>query len=115
MKLMALMILEPITKQITDSIYQRHDVACGTGGMLTVADETLLQLAREHSNQVSVHLLGQEINAGTYAINKIGASGKLSYERSSNYASTRGRSCAPYSKSAMTDKRLGRATLVDVF
>ncbi len=42
----------------------------GTGGMLTVAEETLQGLAEAHAKQVATHLYGQEINAGTYAIAK---------------------------------------------
>ena len=38
--------------------------------MLTVAEETLQQLATEHGKDVSAHLFGQEINAETYAICK---------------------------------------------
>jgi type I restriction enzyme M protein len=38
--------------------------------MLTVAEETLKQLAAEHGKQVATHLYGQEINAETYAIAK---------------------------------------------
>ena len=38
--------------------------------MLTVAEETLRQLATEHGKDVSTHLYGQEINAETYAICK---------------------------------------------
>ncbi len=38
--------------------------------MLTVAEETLQELAAEHGKQVATHLYGQEINAETYAICK---------------------------------------------
>ena len=38
--------------------------------MLTVAEETLQQLATEHGKQVATHLYRQEINAETYAICK---------------------------------------------
>ena len=38
--------------------------------MLTVADETLTQLARERDKEVSIHLYGQEVNPETYAISK---------------------------------------------
>ena len=69
-RLMARLIFEPIADQITDGTYLLYDGACGTGGMLTVAEETLLQLAKERGKQVSVHLFGQEINAETYAICK---------------------------------------------
>ncbi|MGO0122315.1 type I restriction-modification system subunit M [Desulfothermobacter acidiphilus] len=69
-RLMARLIFEPIADQLQDSTYLLYDGACGTGGMLTVAEETLLQLAKERGKQVSVHLFGQEINAETYAICK---------------------------------------------
>ncbi|UKL13570.1 type I restriction-modification system subunit M [Dissulfurimicrobium hydrothermale] len=69
-RLMARLIFEPIANQIESGTYLLYDGACGTGGMLTVAEETLLQLAKERGKQVSVHLFGQEINAETYAICK---------------------------------------------
>ncbi|GIX00841.1 MAG: hypothetical protein KatS3mg111_4173 [Pirellulaceae bacterium] len=69
-KLMARLIFEPIADQIESGTYLLYDGACGTGGMLTVAEETLQQLAEEHGKQVSTHLYGQEINAETYAICK---------------------------------------------
>jgi type I restriction enzyme M protein len=69
-RLMARLIFEPVADQITDGTYLLYDGACGTGGMLTVAEETLLHLAKERGKQVSVHLFGQEINAETYAICK---------------------------------------------
>ncbi len=69
-RLMARLIFLPVAGQIESGTYLLYDGACGTGGMLTVAEETLLQLAQEHGKQVSTHLFGQEINAETYAICK---------------------------------------------
>ncbi len=69
-RLMARLIFEPIADRIESGTYLLYDGACGTGGMLTVAEETLLQLAKERGKQVSVHPFGQEINAETYAICK---------------------------------------------
>ncbi|MGA9754853.1 MAG: class I SAM-dependent DNA methyltransferase [Desulfobaccales bacterium] len=69
-KLMANLIFRPIAGDILDATYRVYDGACGTGGMLTVAEETLDQLAREHGKEVSIHLFGQEVNAETYAICK---------------------------------------------
>ena len=69
-KLMAKLIFLPIADSIESGTYLLYDGACGTGGMLTVAEETLQQLAGEHSKQVATHLYGQEINAETYAICK---------------------------------------------
>ena len=38
--------------------------------MLTVAEDTLTELAGEQDKEVSVHLYGQEVNPETYAISK---------------------------------------------
>ena len=69
-KLMAKLIFLPIAEEIESGTYLLYDGACGTGGMLTVAEETLQQLAQAHGKQVATHLYGQEINAETYAICK---------------------------------------------
>ena len=69
-KLMARLIFEPIVDRLESGTYLLYDGACGTGGMLTVAEATLLELARKRGKEVSVHLFGQEINAETYAICK---------------------------------------------
>ena len=68
--LMAKLVFLPVAAEIKSGTYLLYDGACGTGGMLTVAEETLQQLAAEHSKKVSTHLYGQEINAETYAICK---------------------------------------------
>jgi len=69
-KLMAKLILLPVANEIESGTYLLYDGACGTGGMLTVAEDTLQQIAAEHGKQVATHLYGQEINAETYAICK---------------------------------------------
>jgi type I restriction enzyme M protein len=69
-KLMTRLMFLPIANDITSGTYLLYDPACGTGGMLTVAEETLTQLAKEHGKEVATHLYGQEINAETYAIAK---------------------------------------------
>jgi len=69
-KLMAKMIFLPIADKIESGTYLVYDGACGTGGMLTVAEESLLELAKEQKKEVSIHLFGQEINPETYAITK---------------------------------------------
>lgn len=69
-KLMAKLIFLPIADKIKSATYLLYDGACGTGGMLTVAEETLQQLANEHGKKVATHLYGQEINPETYAICK---------------------------------------------
>lgn len=69
-KLMTRLMFLPIADDITSGTYLLYDPACGTGGMLTVAEETLMELAKEHEKEVATHLYGQEINAETYAIAK---------------------------------------------
>jgi type I restriction enzyme M protein len=69
-KLMARLIFLPIAQDIKAGTYLLYDGACGTGGMLTVAEETLMSLAKQHKKKVTTHLYGQEINAETYAICK---------------------------------------------
>jgi type I restriction enzyme M protein len=67
---MANLIFFPIADSIKDATYRLYDGACGTGGMLTLAEETLDQLAKEHDKEVSIHLFGQEVQPETYAISK---------------------------------------------
>src|SRR6185295_19431654 len=55
-KLMANLIFLPIAAQIESGTYLVYDGACGTGGMLTVAEERLRDLAGEHGKDVSIHL-----------------------------------------------------------
>ena len=68
--LMARLVFRPIADRIESGTYLLCDGACGTGGMLTVAEDELHRLAEERGKQVSTHLYGQEINAETYAICK---------------------------------------------
>ena len=69
-KLMAKLVFLPIAEEIESGTYLLYDGACGTGGMLTVAEDTLQELAADHGKEVATHLYGQEINAETYAICK---------------------------------------------
>jgi type I restriction enzyme M protein len=69
-QLMSHLILVPVAEKIESSTYLLYDGACGTGGMLTVAEETLERLADEQGKKVTTHPYGQEINAETYAICK---------------------------------------------
>ena len=69
-KLMAKLLFLPVADLIQSGTYLLYDGSCGTGGMLTVAEETLQELAKSHNREVSIHLFGQEINPETYAICK---------------------------------------------
>jgi type I restriction enzyme M protein len=67
-ELMADLIFLPIADKITDSTYSCYDGASGTGGMLTVSQDRLLDLAKQGSRTVSINLFGQESQPETYAI-----------------------------------------------
>lgn len=67
-ELMADLVFMPIADKIRDASYSCYDGACGTGGMLTVAQDRLLTLAKRRGKEVAIHLFGQEINPETYAI-----------------------------------------------
>ena len=69
-KLMAKLVFLPVADEVAPGTYLLYDGACGTGGMLTVAEDTLQALAEERGKKVATHLYGQEINAETYAICK---------------------------------------------
>ena len=69
-QLMSRLIFLPVADEVRSGTYLVYDGACGTGGMLTVAEGTLTQLAGEQDKEVSVHLYGQEVNPETYAISK---------------------------------------------
>ncbi|MCH9026349.1 MAG: SAM-dependent DNA methyltransferase [Proteobacteria bacterium] len=69
-RLMTNLMFLPIANEVESGTYLLYDCACGTGGMLTVAEETLQQIAKDHGKQVATHLYGQEISAETYAICK---------------------------------------------
>jgi type I restriction enzyme M protein len=83
-KLMANLIFLPIADKIESGTYLVYDGACGTGGMLTVAEETLHQLAGD--KEVSIHLFGQESQPETYAISKADLLLKGEGEEAENFA-----------------------------
>ena len=69
-ELMAKLVFQPIRDRIESGTYLLYDGAIGTGGMLTIAEQTLQGIAEETGKQVSTHLYGQEVNNETYAICK---------------------------------------------
>ena len=69
-ELMAQLVFQPVQDRIESGTYLLYDGAIGTGGMLTIAEQTLQGIASQNGRQVSTHLYGQEINNETYAICK---------------------------------------------
>jgi len=58
----------PVQDQIQSTTYRIYDGACGTGGMLTVAEARIHEIAVQDGKRVSIHLYGQELADETYAI-----------------------------------------------
>jgi type I restriction enzyme M protein len=69
-RLMANLVFLPVEAEIKSGTYLLYDCACGTGGMLTVAEETLAAIASKRGEEVKSLLYGQEINPETYAVCK---------------------------------------------
>ncbi len=128
-ELMADLVFLPIADQIKDATYSCYDGASGTGGMLTVAQKRLNELAAQNGKTVSIHLFGQEVNPETYAITKsdmlisgegeesehIGYGSTLSNDRFPTYRFDFMLSNPPYGKSWKTDaeKLGGKSEIID--
>jgi type I restriction enzyme M protein len=65
-KLMTHLIFDPVKTKIKDGPYLIYDPACGSGGMLTEAEN----FAKEINPKATFHLYGQEVNPETFAICK---------------------------------------------
>lgn len=83
-ELIADLAFVPVKDKIQDNTYRIYDGACGTGGMLTVADQRIRELAAEYGKKVSIHLYGQEVADETYAIAKSDMLVKGEGEQSNN-------------------------------
>ncbi len=69
-RLMANLVFLPVEDTLQAGSYLLYDCACGTGGMLTVAEETLNEIAARKDMQIQSILFGQEINPETFAVCK---------------------------------------------
>lgn len=67
-ELMADLAFIPIQDKIQSTTYRIYDGACGTGGMLTVSESCIQNLAERRGKKVSINLFGQENFDETYAI-----------------------------------------------
>lgn len=69
-RLMADLAFIPVQCKIKakNNSYTIYDGACGTGGMLTVAEERILEIAHAGGKRASINLFGQENADETYAI-----------------------------------------------
>ena len=66
-KLLADLAVLPIADKITDNTYHIYDGACGTGGILTIAQDRIMEIASERGKKVQVNIFGQELQPDTFA------------------------------------------------
>lgn len=66
-RLLADLAVVPIKDKLADNTYTIYDGACGTGGILTIAQEEMERVAQEQGKNVKVSIFGQELQADTYA------------------------------------------------
>lgn len=66
-RLLADLAVVPVKDKLADNTYTIYDGACGTGGILTIAQEEIERVAHEQGKNVKVSIFGQELQADTYA------------------------------------------------
>lgn len=66
-KLLADLAIIPIADLLEDSTYSIYDGACGTGGILTIAQERIAQVAEERGKNINTDIFGQELTPETFA------------------------------------------------
>ena len=66
-RLLGQLAVEPVKDKITDNTYSIYDGACGTGGILTIAQEEIERIANETGKRVRTNIFGQELQPDTYA------------------------------------------------
>ena len=66
-KLLADLAVLPIADKITDNTYHIYDGACGTGGILTLAQDRIQEIAKKQGKQVTINIFGQELEPHTFA------------------------------------------------
>lgn len=66
-KLLADLAFIPIADRMKNGGYDIYDGACGTGGILSVAQDRLEDIARERGMRLNTFLFGQELQPETFA------------------------------------------------
>ena len=66
-RLLGQLAIEPIKDKLADNTYTIYDGACGTGGILTIAQEEIERIAKEEDKRIRTSIFGQELQPDTYA------------------------------------------------
>lgn len=66
-EMLADIAINPISDKLKDNTYSIYDGACGTGGILSVAQDKILDFAQKNNKKINIQLFGQEIQPNTFA------------------------------------------------
>jgi len=66
-QLLADLTIVPIADKLENTTYTIYDGACGTGGILSVSKEKILDMAERAGKKIKIHIFGQELMPDTYA------------------------------------------------
>lgn len=66
-KLLADLAVIPVADKVKDNTYTVYDGACGTGGILTIAQDRIKEIATQMGKNVKVLIYGQELQPETFA------------------------------------------------
>lgn len=66
-QLLADLTIVPIADKLENTTYTIYDGACGTGGILSVSKEKILDMAESAGKKIKIHIFGQELMPDTYA------------------------------------------------
>jgi len=57
----------PVANKLRNGTYTIYDGACGTGGILSIAEQRIADIAKEQRKRIKISLYGQEMQPETYA------------------------------------------------
>ena len=66
-KLLADLAVVPIADKLENTTYTIYDGACGTGGILSLSEEKIHDVAQKAGKKIKTHIFGQELMPDTYA------------------------------------------------
>ena len=67
-KLLADLAFIPVADRMRNGGYEIYDGACGTGGILSVAQDRLEDIAEERGMRLKTYLFGQELQPETFQL-----------------------------------------------
>ena len=59
--------IRPVADKLESATYSIYDAACGTGGILSIAEQDISEVAEAAGKQLKIDLYGQELQPETYA------------------------------------------------